>query len=57
MGEFSVVHWLVVPGVIVFLFGAGKLPRVMGNFAKGIKAFKSAMNEDDTNEKQSDQQI
>ncbi|MFZ3237558.1 MAG: twin-arginine translocase TatA/TatE family subunit [Stellaceae bacterium] len=29
------------------MFGAGKLPRVMGDFAKGIKAFKAGMKEDD----------
>jgi sec-independent protein translocase protein TatA len=29
------------------LFGAGKLPRVMGDFAKGIKAFKAGMKEED----------
>jgi len=34
-------------GLIAVLFGAGKLPRVMGDFAKGIKAFKSGMKEED----------
>lgn len=49
MGEFSLLHWLVVLAIVVLLFGAGKLPRVMGDFAKGIKAFKAAMKEDDAN--------
>jgi sec-independent protein translocase protein TatA len=48
MGSFSLVHWLVVLAIVVLLFGAGKLPRVMGDFAKGIKAFKSGMKEDDS---------
>ncbi|HXE17696.1 MAG TPA: twin-arginine translocase TatA/TatE family subunit [Stellaceae bacterium] len=48
MGSFSLVHWLVVLAIVVLLFGAGKLPRVMGDFAKGIKAFKSGMKEDET---------
>ncbi len=39
------MHWLVVLAIILVLFGAGKLPRVMGDFAKGIKAFKSGMKE------------
>jgi sec-independent protein translocase protein TatA len=47
MGSFSLVHWLVVLLIVVLLFGAGKLPRVMGDFAKGIKAFKSGMKEDE----------
>lgn len=41
------MHWLVVLAIILVLFGAGKLPRVMGDFAKGIKAFKSGMKESD----------
>jgi sec-independent protein translocase protein TatA len=48
MGSFSLVHWLVVLAIVVLLFGAGKLPRVMGDFAKGIKAFKSGMKEDES---------
>src|SRR5467141_1317108 len=47
MGSFSLMHWLVVLAIVLVLFGAGKLPRVMGDFAKGIKAFKSGMKEED----------
>jgi sec-independent protein translocase protein TatA len=47
MGSFSLMHWMVVLAIILILFGAGKLPRVMGDFAKGIKAFKAGMKEDD----------
>ena len=41
------MHWIVVLAIILILFGAGKLPRVMGDFAKGIKAFKAGMKEED----------
>jgi len=47
MGSFSMMHWLVVLAIVLLLFGAGKLPRVMGDFAKGIKAFKSGMKEEE----------
>lgn len=47
MGSFSLMHWMVVLLIVLLLFGAGKLPRVMGDFAKGIKAFKSGMKEED----------
>jgi sec-independent protein translocase protein TatA len=47
MGSFSLMHWIVVLAIILILFGAGKLPRVMGDFAKGIKAFKAGMREED----------
>jgi sec-independent protein translocase protein TatA len=49
MGSFSLVHWLIVIGIAVLLFGGrGKLSSIMGDFAKGIKAFKSGMKEEDT---------
>ena len=46
MGSLSIWHWLLVIGVGVLLFGGkGKISSVMGDFAKGIKAFKSGMKE------------
>lgn len=57
MGEFSLFHWLVVLGIVVLLFGAGRLPRVMGDFAKGIKAFKTAIKEDEARETKSKPQV
>jgi len=45
MGSFSLWHWLVVLAVILIIFGAGRLPSVMGDLAKGIKNFKSGMKE------------
>jgi sec-independent protein translocase protein TatA len=50
MGSMSLMHWLVVLAIVLVLFGAGKLPRVMGDFAKGIKAFKTGMKEEDETE-------
>ena len=47
MGSMSLMHWLIVLAIVLVLFGAGKLPRVMGDFAKGIKAFKAGMKEED----------
>ncbi len=46
MGSFSLWHWLLVLVIILIVFGAGKLPRVMGDFAKGIKAFRAGMKEE-----------
>jgi sec-independent protein translocase protein TatA len=47
MGSFSLMHWMIVLLIVLLLFGAGKLPRVMGDFAKGLKAFKAGMKDDD----------
>ncbi len=43
MGSFSIWHWLVVLMVVLLLFGGGKVSGLMGDFAKGIKAFKKNM--------------
>jgi len=43
----SLVHWLVVILVIIVIFGAGRLPSVMGDLAEGIKAFKKGMKDED----------
>jgi sec-independent protein translocase protein TatA len=45
MGSFSVWHWVIVLVVILVLFGRGRVADVMGEFGKGIKSFKSGMNE------------
>ena len=49
MGTFSIWHWLIVGLLVLLLFGGrGKISEMMGDFAKGIKAFKKGMAEDDT---------
>lgn len=47
MGSFSLWHWVIVLVVILVLFGRGRVADVMGEFGKGIKSFKSGMNEDE----------
>jgi sec-independent protein translocase protein TatA len=48
MGGFSLWHWLIIIAVVVLLFGGkGKISGLMGDLAKGIKAFKSGMKEDE----------
>ncbi len=48
MGFASGWHWIIVLLVVVIVFGAGKLPRVAGDLAKGIKNFKAGLKDDDT---------
>ncbi len=48
MGGASIWHWIVVGLLVVLLFGRGKVSEMMGDVAKGIKAFKKGMAEDDT---------
>jgi sec-independent protein translocase protein TatA len=48
MGGLSIWHWIVVIVVVLLLFGRGKVSELMGDMAKGIKAFKRGMAEDDS---------
>jgi sec-independent protein translocase protein TatA len=57
MGFGSVWHWLIVLLVVVLIFGTAKLPRAMSDFAKGIKAFKSGMKDDEADASSSTQQV
>ncbi|WP_442754028.1 twin-arginine translocase TatA/TatE family subunit [Methylocystis sp. JAN1] len=48
MGGLSIWHWIIVGGVVFILFGGKfKISDVMGDVAKGIKAFKKGMAEDE----------
>ena len=38
---------LLILVIVLILFGAGKLPRVMGDLAKGIKNFKSGLKDEE----------
>lgn len=44
IGVWQVVLILVI---VLIIFGAGKLPRVMGDVAKGVKNFKAGMKDED----------
>jgi len=42
----SISQLLVILLIILVLFGAGRLPQVMGELGKGLKSFKDALNND-----------
>jgi sec-independent protein translocase protein TatA len=49
MGSLSIWHWLIVGAVLLLVFGGrGKISDMMGDVAKGIKAFKKGMADEDT---------
>ncbi len=47
----SIWHILVVVLVVFLLFGAGRVPRMMEDLAKGIKSFKKGLADDDATPK------
>jgi len=46
MGSLSLTHWLLVLAVVLIVFGAGRLPKAMGDLARGIRSFRSGMRDD-----------
>ena len=46
----SIWQIVLVLVIILILFGAGKIPRVMGDVAKGIKSFKAGMKQAENEE-------
>jgi sec-independent protein translocase protein TatA len=40
-------EWIIVLVIVVIFFGVGKLPAVLGQMGKGVKAFKDGMSEDE----------
>jgi sec-independent protein translocase protein TatA len=44
MGAFTIWHWLIVLVVVALVFGGrGKLSGIMGDAAKGIRAFREGL--------------
>jgi twin arginine-targeting protein translocase, TatA/E family len=50
MGSFSIWHWLIVLVIVLLLFGRNKIPQLMGDMAKGVKAFKKGLSDDEDKE-------
>ena len=46
MGGIGVWQIVLILAIVLILFGAGKLPRVMGDIAKGVKSFKAGLKEE-----------
>jgi sec-independent protein translocase protein TatA len=47
MGSFGPIHWIIVAVVALLLFGGrGKLSGIMSDAAKGIKAFREGLKDE-----------
>jgi sec-independent protein translocase protein TatA len=51
MGSFSIWHWIVVLAIVLLLFGTGRVSNLMGDLAKGVKAFKKGLQEEEGGDK------
>ncbi len=45
--ELSLTKLLLILLIVLLLFGAGKFPSVMGDIARGMRAFKKGIKDDD----------
>jgi sec-independent protein translocase protein TatA len=45
MGGLSFGHMALLLVIVLVVFGAGKLPQVMGDIARGVKSFKDGLKE------------
>ena len=45
MGSFSILHWAVVLGIVVLIFGTGKLKHMGGDLGGAIRDFKRGIHE------------
>jgi sec-independent protein translocase protein TatA len=57
MGSFSPAHWLVVLAIVLIVFGAGRLPKAMGELARGMRAFRTGLREDAASETAGEQPV
>ncbi len=56
MGSLSLWHWIIVLAVVLLLFGGrGKISQLMGDFGKGLQAFKKGVGSQDEPQAQSGQ--
>jgi len=47
MGTLSPIHWIIIAVIVLLLFGGrGKLSGLMGDAAKGVKAFRDGLKDD-----------
>ena len=49
-------EWIIILAIVLIFFGVGKLPQVLSQMGKGVKAFKDGMRdeEDDARRKEID---
>lgn len=45
----SLGHLIIILAIILLVFGAGRVPQIMGDLAKGLRSFKSNLKDDSEN--------
>jgi sec-independent protein translocase protein TatA len=55
MGRIGLTELLVILGIVIFLFGAKRIPEMGKGIGEGIRNFKKSMKNDDAEETGSDE--
>ncbi|MCB9779519.1 MAG: twin-arginine translocase TatA/TatE family subunit [Alphaproteobacteria bacterium] len=50
-------EWIIILVIVLIFFGVGKLPAVLGQMGKGVKAFKDGVNEANKEDKDDPKEI
>lgn len=45
--NWGIGEWAIILAIVLIFFGVGKLPQVLGQMGKGVRAFKDGMNTKD----------
>lgn len=53
----SLANIIIILFIVLILFGAGRLPKVMGDLGKGIKNFKNALKDGNDEESSEDKPL
>jgi sec-independent protein translocase protein TatA len=53
----SLANIIIILFIVLILFGAGRLPKVMGDLGKGIKNFKKALKDENNEESSEDKPL
>ena len=53
----SLTHIILLLVVVLVVFGAGKLPQVMGDLGKGVRNFKAGLNDEEKKADKSDKTL
>jgi len=46
MGAMGIWQWLLILTIVLILFGRGKIPGLLGDLGKGIRAFRDGASDD-----------
>ncbi len=47
MGALQPIHWVIILIVVLMIFGAGRLPKAMGDMGRSLRSFRDQVRGDE----------